>query len=326
MATPAGGRPLKPVAPSHAEEKQQANQQKPRVPELEKHLAGNLASKKELLTGMRFGIALKMKDSLLSRSSLLMCQMSWHLQNRNNHQLRKQKLPQLRVQQPLLHLKLMLSQKGLKVRMPRIWIRRVIRITTFPALGSSASTLSGLGHDKVVAFPKRAALLLSTILFLAHHSQPSIQGIHRQGTRIAQNLHLTPSLETLGRFDSMRSSRDFDQGNGFPTFDDIPDPFGSSAPFRSSLDSQTQRRDSDPFGSSGPFRTSLDSQTPRKESDFFGFSAAPFRTSLTVKLQEETRTHFGPLHLGHHSLQEETRTHLGLQGLSGRHWRLQKRL
>ncbi|KAM1795092.1 hypothetical protein ACFX13_035994 [Malus domestica] len=222
MATPAGGRPLKPVAPSHAEEKQQANQQKPRVPELEKHLvnqlieldkeildarekieyfrvkmqelAGNLASKKELLTGMRFGIALKMKDSLLSRSSLLMCQMSWHLQNRNNHQLRKQKLPQLRVQQPLLHLKLMLSQKGLKVRMPRIWIRRVIRITTFPALGSSASTLSGLGHDKVVAFPKRAALLLSTILFLAHHSQPSIQGIHRQGTRIAQNLHLTPSL------------------------------------------------------------------------------------------------------------------------------------
>ncbi|KAM1795091.1 hypothetical protein ACFX11_035491 [Malus domestica] len=120
MATPAGGRPLKPVAPSHAEEKQQANQQKPRVPELEKHLAGNLASKKELLTGMRFGIALKMKDSLLSRSSLLMCQMSWHLQNRNNHQLRKQKLPQLRVQQPLLHLKLMLSQKGLKVRMPRL--------------------------------------------------------------------------------------------------------------------------------------------------------------------------------------------------------------
>ncbi|KAM1031461.1 hypothetical protein ACFX15_034587 [Malus domestica] len=27
-----------------------------------------------------------------------------------------------------------------------------------------------------------------------HHSQPSIQDTHRQGTRIVQNLHLTPSL------------------------------------------------------------------------------------------------------------------------------------
>ncbi|CAN6544817.1 unnamed protein product [Malus baccata var. baccata] len=44
MATPAGGRPLKPVAPSHAEEKQQANQQKPRVPELEKHLVNQLST------------------------------------------------------------------------------------------------------------------------------------------------------------------------------------------------------------------------------------------------------------------------------------------
>ncbi|KAM1044059.1 hypothetical protein ACFX2J_035046 [Malus domestica] len=129
-------------------------------------------------------------------------------------------------------------------------------------------------------------------------------------------------------FDTFSSSRDFDQGNGFPTFDDIPDPFGSSAPFRSLLDSQTPRRDSDPFGSSGPFRTSLDSRTPRRESDFFRSSAAPCRTSLTVKLQEETRTHLDPLHLGHHStvkLQEETRTHLGLQGLSGRHWRLREK-
>jgi epidermal growth factor receptor substrate 15 len=49
--------------------------------------------------------------------------------------------------------------------------------------------------------------------------------------------------ETLARFDSVRSSKDSDQGHGFPTFDD-----------------------SDPFGS-GPFRTSLDSQTPRKTSD-----------------------------------------------------------
>ncbi|KAE8008895.1 hypothetical protein FH972_005365 [Carpinus fangiana] len=49
--------------------------------------------------------------------------------------------------------------------------------------------------------------------------------------------------ETLARFDSTRSSRDFDQGHGFPSFDD-----------------------SDPFGS-GPFRTSLENQTPRRTSD-----------------------------------------------------------
>ncbi|KAM1458029.1 hypothetical protein ACFX13_035995 [Malus domestica] len=102
-------------------------------------------------------------------------------------------------------------------------------------------------------------------------------------------------------FDTFSSSRDFDQGNGFPTFDDIPDPFGSSAPFRSSLDSQTPRRD----------------------------SQRHVGHHLTVKLHEETRTHLGPLHLGHHStvkLQEETRTHLGLQGLSGRHWRLREKI
>ncbi|RXI00724.1 hypothetical protein DVH24_000958 [Malus domestica] len=33
-----------PIAPSHAEEKQQANQQKPRVPELEKHLVNQLST------------------------------------------------------------------------------------------------------------------------------------------------------------------------------------------------------------------------------------------------------------------------------------------
>ena len=49
--------------------------------------------------------------------------------------------------------------------------------------------------------------------------------------------------ETVARFDSTRSSRDFDQGHGFPSFDD-----------------------SDPFGS-GPFRTSLENQTPRRTSD-----------------------------------------------------------
>ncbi|KAI4297877.1 hypothetical protein L6164_037738 [Bauhinia variegata] len=63
-----------------------------------------------------------------------------------------------------------------------------------------------------------------------------------------------PAFDNFSRFDSSNthdggfddfvgSSRDFDQGHGFPAFDD-----------------------SDPFGS-GPFRTSSESQTPRRASD-----------------------------------------------------------
>ncbi|KAK4284920.1 hypothetical protein QN277_001688 [Acacia crassicarpa] len=51
------------------------------------------------------------------------------------------------------------------------------------------------------------------------------------------------SRDTLARFDSIRSSREFDQGHGFPAFDDS-DPFGSG-PFRSSSESQTPRRGSE---------------------------------------------------------------------------------
>ncbi|KAL0560898.1 hypothetical protein IC582_001315 [Cucumis melo] len=49
---------------------------------------------------------------------------------------------------------------------------------------------------------------------------------------------------SFSRFDSMRSSKDFDQGHGFPSFDD-PDPFGSTGPFRASLDNQTPKKGSD---------------------------------------------------------------------------------
>ncbi|XP_022968928.1 epidermal growth factor receptor substrate 15-like 1 [Cucurbita maxima] len=49
---------------------------------------------------------------------------------------------------------------------------------------------------------------------------------------------------SLARFDSMRSSKDFDQGHGFPSFDD-PDPFGSTGPFRASMDNQTPKKGSD---------------------------------------------------------------------------------
>ncbi|KAL7231191.1 hypothetical protein ACSBR2_009457 [Camellia fascicularis] len=46
------------------------------------------------------------------------------------------------------------------------------------------------------------------------------------------------------RFDSIRSSSDFDDSHGFHSFDDT-DPFGTSGPFKTSLESQTPRRDSD---------------------------------------------------------------------------------
>ncbi|BFG42478.1 hypothetical protein CerSpe_287520 [Prunus speciosa] len=124
-------------------------------------------------------------------------------------------------------------------------------------------------------------------------SEPSFDTFSRfDSFRSTQDSGFFPQQETLGRFDSMRSSRDFDQGHGFPTLDDIPDPFGSSAPFRTSLDSQTPRRDSDPFGSSGPFRTSWDSQTPRRDSDPFG-SSAPFRTSLDSQTPRRDSDAFG---------------------------------
>ncbi|XP_034226996.1 epidermal growth factor receptor substrate 15-like 1 isoform X1 [Prunus dulcis] len=124
-------------------------------------------------------------------------------------------------------------------------------------------------------------------------SEPSFDTFSRfDSFRSTQDSGFFPQQETLGRFDSMRSSRDFDQGHGFPTLDDIPDPFGSSAPFRTSLDSQTPRRDSDPFGSSGPFRTSWDSQTPRRDSDPFG-SSAPFRTSLDSQTPRRDSDTFG---------------------------------
>ncbi|XWS45654.1 hypothetical protein CRYUN_Cryun15aG0154800 [Craigia yunnanensis] len=48
----------------------------------------------------------------------------------------------------------------------------------------------------------------------------------------------------LARFDSMRSTTGFDHSYEFPSFDDT-DPFGSTGPFKTSLESQTPRRDSD---------------------------------------------------------------------------------
>ncbi|XP_050145654.1 uncharacterized protein LOC126621284 isoform X6 [Malus sylvestris] len=445
MAPPAGGRPPKPVAPSHAVERQLANQQKPRVPELEKHLvnqlsteevnslnskfkeateadkkveelekeildarekieyfrvkmqelAGNLASKKELLTGMRIGINLKTKDSLASRSSLLMCQMSWHLQNRNHHQFRKKKLPKLRPQstdakvvengaaydknedesaKSAPNSPFASSTVGSPSRefsdsnygkttdadaSPRnkesqshdhagagsiysgdkgsdepawgtfdnnddvdsVWGFNAVSTTKDMDLESNKDHyFSGPGEfglnpirtgssqgggfsqksrpftfdDSVPSTPLSAFNSGYSPPRYKDSSEPSFDTFSRYDSfRSTQDTGFFPQPETLGRFDSMRSSRDFDQGNGFPTFDDIPDPFGSSAPFRSSLDSQTPRRDSDPFGSSGPFRTSLDSQTPRRESDFFGSSAAPFRTSFDSQTSRGDSDAFG---------------------------------
>ncbi|KAG4192689.1 hypothetical protein ERO13_A07G171600v2 [Gossypium hirsutum] len=93
---------------------------------------------------------------------------------------------------------------------------------------------------------------------------------------------------TFDRFDSMRSSTDFDQGYGFPPlrFDsfnasDQPDSGLNKSPRHSLTRFDSMRSttgfdhghefssfdDADPFGSTGPFRTSLESQTPRRDAN-----------------------------------------------------------
>ncbi|GMI68966.1 Arabidopsis thaliana EH domain containing protein 2 [Hibiscus trionum] len=57
------------------------------------------------------------------------------------------------------------------------------------------------------------------------------------------NAHDQPD-KSLSRFDSMQSSTGFDHSHEFTSFDDN-DPFGSMGPFKTSLESQTPRRDSD---------------------------------------------------------------------------------
>lgn len=89
----------------------------------------------------------------------------------------------------------------------------------------------------------------------------------------------SPPRETLTRFDSISSSRDF--GHGQARFDSLNSgrDFG---PGHARFDSISSSRgfdhgqtysfdDSDPFGSTGPFKVSSDNQTPRKGSDNWGF-------------------------------------------------------
>ncbi|GER47015.1 calcium-binding EF hand family protein [Striga asiatica] len=56
------------------------------------------------------------------------------------------------------------------------------------------------------------------------------------------NFGLFPPRESFSRFDSMHSTRDSEYGQGFPSFDDGADPFGSVEPFRTS--NETPRKDS----------------------------------------------------------------------------------
>ncbi|XP_070663370.1 uncharacterized protein [Malus domestica] len=170
---------------------------------------GGWLASKELLTGMRIGISLKTKESAKSApngpfaSSIVgnpSTEFSDSNYGRSTGTEASPKNLKVMITGVLMiievlglcflatrvsmnqhggHLTLMMTLTWCGVSMqlvpPRIWIRRVIRIPTFLTLGSSASTLSGLGHHKDVAFPRRAALLLSMILFPAHHYQPSIQ-------------------------------------------------------------------------------------------------------------------------------------------------------
>lgn len=83
------------------------------------------------------------------------------------------------------------------------------------------------------------------------------------------------SQNSLARFDSMRSSKDFDHGHGFPAFEsfDDTDPFGTTGPFKTSVDTPKKVSgvlafdDTDPFGSTGPFKTFVEGNAQKKSSD-----------------------------------------------------------
>ncbi|XWS33965.1 hypothetical protein CRYUN_Cryun22dG0127800 [Craigia yunnanensis] len=98
------------------------------------------------------------------------------------------------------------------------------------------------------------------------------------------NIQDSGFFQSLDRFDSIRSSRDSDQSYGFPPlrFDSFngPDSGTLQSPRHSLARFDSMRSttgfdhshefpsfdDTDPFGSTGPFKTSLESQTPRRES------------------------------------------------------------
>ncbi|XP_044482199.1 epidermal growth factor receptor substrate 15-like isoform X2 [Mangifera indica] len=98
------------------------------------------------------------------------------------------------------------------------------------------------------------------------------------------------SQSSVARFDSFHGTRDSDHSHGFPAFDDT-DPFGSTGPFKTSIESQTPKRSSDfidPFRSSGTFSTSVESQKKISDySDQFG-STRPFSTSLENQTTKKT--------------------------------------
>ncbi|KAK9666927.1 hypothetical protein RND81_14G221400 [Saponaria officinalis] len=108
--------------------------------------------------------------------------------------------------------------------------------------------------------------------------------------------------ETFSRFDSMKSTNDSDFGLRFSSFDDA-DPFGSAA-FKSSFGSETPRGDSDAFASSA-FRSSFGSETPRSEVDPFG-SVGPFRSSLPNETPRADSDPFGSTGPFRSSLGSET--------------------
>ncbi|CAN6580386.1 unnamed protein product [Malus baccata var. baccata] len=58
-----------PIAPSHAEEKQQANQQKPRVPELEKHLVNQLSTEEVNSLNSKLKQATEANKQLVTRQA-----------------------------------------------------------------------------------------------------------------------------------------------------------------------------------------------------------------------------------------------------------------
>ncbi|KAF3434871.1 hypothetical protein FNV43_RR21958 [Rhamnella rubrinervis] len=113
-------------------------------------------------------------------------------------------------------------------------------------------------------------------------SEPAFDSFSRFDSFSTHDGGLFQQREAFSRFDSMRSSRDFDQSHGFPSFDD----FGSSGPFKSSLETprsgfdslaETPRRGfetwgetpraTDSWGEASRRSSDTWNETPRKGSD-----------------------------------------------------------
>ncbi|KAK4747719.1 hypothetical protein SAY87_014305 [Trapa incisa] len=146
-------------------------------------------------------------------------------------------------------------------------------------LGSDGFGLNPIRTSTLPSFQKRSTFFDESVpstpmtnagFSPTHNSEGGVsgRGVFDSSSRYDSfNIHdggLFPQRETLSRFDSMRSTQDFDTGHGFPSFDDS-DPLGT-APFKASF-GETPRRGSDIWNET-PRSTFNFSETPKSTYNF----------------------------------------------------------